>query len=182
MCVGGALKNVIAIAVGCCDGFGFGDNARAALITRGLAEMGRLAERMGGQALTLAGLAGLGDLVLTCTGDLSRNRQVGLALARGDALGDILGAAGSHRGGRRHRAHRRAIWRHGSASTCRSRARSRPCFMTASRRARRSTICSRATSARNDEAGARRLNESRHRETGSRNPITLASVADMTAI
>ena len=86
VCLGGALKNVIAIAVGCCDGFGFGDNARAALITRGLAEMGRLAERMGGRALTLAGLAGLGDLVLTCTGDLSRNRQVGLALARGDAL------------------------------------------------------------------------------------------------
>jgi glycerol-3-phosphate dehydrogenase (NAD(P)+) len=92
--VGGALKNVIAIAVGCCDGFGFGDNARAALITRGLAEMGRLAEKMGGRALTLAGLAGLGDLVLTCTGDLSRNRQVGLALARGDALGEILGRLG----------------------------------------------------------------------------------------
>ncbi len=90
VCLGGALKNVIAIAVGCCDGFGFGDNARAALITRGLVEMGRLAERMGGQALTLAGLAGLGDLVLTCTGDLSRNRQVGLALARGEAIGDIL--------------------------------------------------------------------------------------------
>jgi glycerol-3-phosphate dehydrogenase (NAD(P)+) len=90
VCLGGALKNVIAIAVGCCDGFGFGDNARAALITRGLVEMGRLAERMGGHALTLAGLAGLGDLVLTCTGDLSRNRQVGLALARGDALAEIL--------------------------------------------------------------------------------------------
>jgi len=94
VCVGGALKNVIAIAVGCCDGLGFGDNARAALITRGLAEMGRLAEKMGGRALTLAGLAGLGDLVLTCTGDLSRNRQVGLALARGDALGEILGRLG----------------------------------------------------------------------------------------
>jgi len=94
VCVGGALKNVIAIAVGCCDGFGFGDNARAALITRGLAEMGRLAEKMGGRALTLAGLAGLGDLVLTCTGDLSRNRQVGLSLARGDALPDILGRLG----------------------------------------------------------------------------------------
>jgi glycerol-3-phosphate dehydrogenase (NAD(P)+) len=94
VCVGGALKNVIAIAVGCCDGFGFGDNARAALITRGLVEMGRLAERIGGQALTLAGLAGLGDLVLTCTGDLSRNRQVGLALAGGDALADILGRLG----------------------------------------------------------------------------------------
>jgi glycerol-3-phosphate dehydrogenase (NAD(P)+) len=94
VCLGGALKNVIAIAVGCCDAFGFGDNARAALITRGLAEMGRLAEKMGGRALTLAGLAGLGDLVLTCTGDLSRNRQVGLSLARGDALADILGRLG----------------------------------------------------------------------------------------
>jgi glycerol-3-phosphate dehydrogenase (NAD(P)+) len=94
VCVGGALKNAIAIAVGCCDGLGFGDNARAALITRGLAEMGRLAERMGGHALTLAGLAGLGDLALTCTGDLSRNRQVGLALARGEALADILGRLG----------------------------------------------------------------------------------------
>ena len=94
VCLGGALKNVVAIAVGCCDGFGFGDNARAALITRGLAEMGRLAEKMGGHAMTLAGLAGLGDLVLTCTGDLSRNRQVGLALARGDALADILGRLG----------------------------------------------------------------------------------------
>jgi glycerol-3-phosphate dehydrogenase (NAD(P)+) len=94
VCVGGALKNVIAIAVGCCDGFGFGDNARAALITRGLAEMGRLAERMGGRALTLAGLAGLGDLVLTCTGDLSRNRQVGLALARGESLAETLARLG----------------------------------------------------------------------------------------
>jgi glycerol-3-phosphate dehydrogenase (NAD(P)+) len=88
--VGGALKNVIAIAVGCCDGFGLGHNARAALITRGLAEMGRLAVRMGAHPLTVSGLAGLGDLVLTCTGELSRNRQVGLALARGEALPDIL--------------------------------------------------------------------------------------------
>jgi glycerol-3-phosphate dehydrogenase (NAD(P)+) len=94
VCVGGALKNVIAIAVGCCDGFGLGDNARAALITRGLAEMGRLAERMGGHPLTLAGLAGLGDLVLTCTGALSRNRQVGLALARGETLAGVLAQLG----------------------------------------------------------------------------------------
>jgi glycerol-3-phosphate dehydrogenase (NAD(P)+) len=90
VCLGGALKNVVAIAAGCCDGFGLGASARAALITRGLAEMGRLAERKGGQALTLAGLAGLGDLVLTCTGDLSRNRQVGLALARGESLSRIV--------------------------------------------------------------------------------------------
>jgi glycerol-3-phosphate dehydrogenase (NAD(P)+) len=94
VCVGGALKNVIAIAVGCCDGFRLGDNARAALITRGLAEMGRLAERLGGRAITLAGMAGLGDLVLTCTGELSRNRQVGLALARGESLADILSRLG----------------------------------------------------------------------------------------
>jgi glycerol-3-phosphate dehydrogenase (NAD(P)+) len=88
--LGGALKNVVAIAVGVSDGLGFGDSARAALITRGLNEMGRLAVRMGAHPLTMAGLAGLGDLVLTCTGDLSRNRQVGLALARGEALADII--------------------------------------------------------------------------------------------
>jgi glycerol-3-phosphate dehydrogenase (NAD(P)+) len=92
--IGGALKNVIAIAVGCSDGFGFGLNARAALMTRGLAEMGRLAVRLGAHPLTLAGLAGFGDLVLTCTGELSRNRQVGLALARGEALPRILASLG----------------------------------------------------------------------------------------
>jgi glycerol-3-phosphate dehydrogenase (NAD(P)+) len=88
--IGGALKNVMAIAVGFSDGLGFGSNARAALITRGLHELGRLATKMGGHPLTLAGLAGLGDLVLTCTGELSRNRQVGLALARGELLPAIL--------------------------------------------------------------------------------------------
>jgi len=92
--IGGALKNVIAIAVGCCDGFGFGMNARAALMTRGLAEMGRLAVKLGAHPLTLAGLAGFGDLVLTCTGELSRNRQVGLALARGETLPQIAAALG----------------------------------------------------------------------------------------
>ena len=92
--VGGALKNVIAIAAGCADGLGFGNNARAALITRGLNEMGRLAARLGGDPLTLAGLAGLGDLVLTCTGELSRNRRVGLALAAGTALPEILSHLG----------------------------------------------------------------------------------------
>jgi glycerol-3-phosphate dehydrogenase (NAD(P)+) len=92
--IGGALKNVMAIAVGCSDGFGFGLNARAALMTRGLAEMGRLAVRMGAHPLTLAGLAGFGDLVLTCTGELSRNRQVGLALARGETLAQIVAALG----------------------------------------------------------------------------------------
>ncbi len=92
--IGGALKNVIAIAAGCSDGLGFGNNARAALITRGLHEMGRLAERRGGNPLTLSGLAGLGDLVLTCTSDLSRNRKVGLALAAGESLPAITNRLG----------------------------------------------------------------------------------------
>ena len=81
--VGAALKNVLAIACGVADGLGFGANARAAVITRGLAELMRLGERMGGQRETFMGLAGLGDLVLTCTDDQSRNRRFGLALARG---------------------------------------------------------------------------------------------------
>ena len=80
--LGGALKNIIAIAAGVVEGLGLGHNALAALITRGLAELSRLAVALGAQRDTLAGLAGLGDLVLTCTGDLSRNRQVGLALAQ----------------------------------------------------------------------------------------------------
>ena len=92
--VGGALKNVIAIAAGACDGLGFGHNTRAALITRGLAEMARLALKKGGNVLTLAGLAGLGDLVLTCTGELSRNRTVGFELGRGRPLDDVLAGLG----------------------------------------------------------------------------------------
>jgi glycerol-3-phosphate dehydrogenase (NAD(P)+) len=92
--VGGAVKNVLAIAAGASDGLGFGHNARAALITRGLAETGRLSEALGGRRDTLMGLAGLGDLVLTCTGDLSRNRRVGLGLARGQTLAEVLGALG----------------------------------------------------------------------------------------
>ena len=91
---GGAVKNVLAIAAGASDGLGFGHNARAALITRGLAETGRLAGVLGGRRETLMGLAGLGDLVLTCTGDLSRNRRVGLALAEGRALPAILADLG----------------------------------------------------------------------------------------
>jgi glycerol-3-phosphate dehydrogenase (NAD(P)+) len=83
---GGALKNVIAIATGLADGLGLGENARAALVTRGLAEMTRLAVAMGGEPATLAGLAGMGDLVLTATGTLSRNRALGMALGRGDSL------------------------------------------------------------------------------------------------
>jgi glycerol-3-phosphate dehydrogenase (NAD(P)+) len=90
--VGAALKNVIAIGAGVCQGLGLGNNTLAALITRGLAEISRLAVAMRGEPRTLAGLAGLGDLVLTCCGDLSRNRQVGLELARGRAIGDITGS------------------------------------------------------------------------------------------
>jgi glycerol-3-phosphate dehydrogenase (NAD(P)+) len=87
--MGGVVKNVIAIAAGISDGLGLGLNARAALITRGLAEMTRLAVKMGADPLTLSGLPGLGDLVLTATGDLSRNRRVGLEIARGRKLDDI---------------------------------------------------------------------------------------------
>jgi glycerol-3-phosphate dehydrogenase (NAD(P)+) len=88
--LGGALKNIVAIAAGICDGLGYGTNTRAALITRGLAEIARLGVKMGANPLTFAGLAGLGDLVLTCTGDLSRNRQVGLKLGQGKTLSEIL--------------------------------------------------------------------------------------------
>lgn len=88
--LGGALKNVIALAAGVSDGLGFGHNARAALINRGLVEMARLGLAKGAQADTFAGLAGMGDLVLTCTGDLSRNRTVGMELGRGRPLSDIL--------------------------------------------------------------------------------------------
>lgn len=88
--VGGAVKNVMAIASGICDGMGLGHNARAALITRGLAEIARLGLKLGGRAETLGGLSGAGDLILTCTGDLSRNRQVGLLLAQQHGLPEIL--------------------------------------------------------------------------------------------
>jgi len=90
--VGAALKNVIAIGAGICEGLGLGHNPTAALITRGLAEITRLAMAMGGQAKTMAGLAGLGDLVLTCNGELSRNRYVGKELGSGRPLGEILGS------------------------------------------------------------------------------------------
>lgn len=89
--LGGALKNVIALAAGMTVGLGLGHNALAALITRGLAEMGRLAVALGANPLTLAGLAGMGDLILTCTGELSRNRTVGVALGQGKTLEEILG-------------------------------------------------------------------------------------------
>lgn len=90
--VGGAVKNVLAIAAGIADGLGFGANTRAALITRGLAEMTRLGVALGGRRETFVGLAGLGDLVLTCTDDQSRNRRLGLALGRGDTVKEALQA------------------------------------------------------------------------------------------
>jgi glycerol-3-phosphate dehydrogenase (NAD(P)+) len=89
--IGGAIKNVMAIAAGIAEGLGLGHNTRAAIITRGLAEITRLAVRKGANPLTLAGLAGMGDLVLTCTGDLSRNRTVGLKLGQGKKLAEALG-------------------------------------------------------------------------------------------
>ena len=92
--LGGALKNIIAIAAGVCSGLGLGHNSVAALITRGLAEIARLTVACGGRLDTMAGLAGLGDLVLTCTGDLSRNRSVGVELGKGRGLPDII--AGMH--------------------------------------------------------------------------------------
>ena len=88
--VGGALKNIIAICAGLSDGLGFGQNARAALITRGMAEISRMGVAMGADPLTFLGLSGMGDLVLTCAGDLSRNRRVGLALAEGKSLDTIV--------------------------------------------------------------------------------------------
>jgi glycerol-3-phosphate dehydrogenase (NAD(P)+) len=92
--VGGAVKNVLAIATGICDGLGLGLNARAALITRGLAEMTRLGVALGGRAETFMGLAGAGDLILTCTGDLSRNRRIGMLLASGQKLDASLNSIG----------------------------------------------------------------------------------------
>lgn len=88
--MGGALKNVYAIATGVCDGFNLGLNARAAMLTRALGEMTRMATRLGANPLTLTGLSGMGDLLLTATGDLSRNRRVGLRLGRGEKLADIM--------------------------------------------------------------------------------------------
>ncbi|MDP2824285.1 MAG: NAD(P)H-dependent glycerol-3-phosphate dehydrogenase [Sulfuritalea sp.] len=92
--VGGAVKNVLAIATGICDGLGLGLNARAALITRGLVEITRFGEALGARRETFMGLAGMGDLILTCTGELSRNRRVGLLLAEGWALPEIAGELG----------------------------------------------------------------------------------------
>ena len=92
--LGGAIKNVLALAAGISDGLGFGANARAALITRGLAELTRLGVAMGGKAETFMGLTGAGDLILTCTDDQSRNRRAGIGLGRGRSLSDVLGDIG----------------------------------------------------------------------------------------
>jgi glycerol-3-phosphate dehydrogenase (NAD(P)+) len=88
--IGGALKNVIAIAAGVSDGFGFGQNTRAALITRGLTEISRMGLKMGADPMTFLGPSGMGDLVLTCCGEASRNRTVGFRLGKGEKLKDIL--------------------------------------------------------------------------------------------
>ena len=120
--VAGAVKNVMAIAAGISDGLGLGYNARAALITRGLAEITRLGLKLGGRLETFMGLAGAGDLILTCTGDLSRNRNVGLQLAQGCALRRKC-CAGSDTSRKGYTPHARLIaWRANSASKCRSRA------------------------------------------------------------
>jgi len=112
-----ALKNVIAIATGVADSLETGANVRAALITRGLAEISRLGSRLGGRAETFAGLAGLGDLVLTCTGELSRNRRVGLRLGRGERLQDILNRSPSVAEGVRTAVSARALGRRHAVET-----------------------------------------------------------------
>ena len=145
--VGGAVKNVLAIAAGASDGLGFGHNARAALITRGLAETGRLSAALGGRRETLMGLAGLGDLVLTCTGDLSRNRRVGLALAAGQIAAGDPRRAGARRRGRRRRGRGARARRATTASRCRSATRSTACSTKAWRRATPSSACCSASRA-----------------------------------
>ena len=139
--VGGAVKNVLAIATGIADGLGLGLNARAALITRGLAEMSRLGVALGGRAETFTGLTGLGDLILTATGDLSRNRTVGMQLATGRI-------AHRYSRGARPCRRRRALRARGAgacavltASTCRSPRRSAACCSKMSRRATRFRRC-----------------------------------------
>ena len=134
----GALKNVIAVAAGIAEGLGMGHNPRAALITRGLAEITRLGVAMGADPLTFAGLAGMGDLVLTTTGSLSRNRSLGVALAEGQSFEAVPGDP-PQRGRRgQHLAGRRRAGASDSASSCRSSSRSARCCFEASRPARRS--------------------------------------------
>ena len=117
--LGGAVKNVLAIAAGIVEGRGLGHNAAAALVTRGFAEMARLGQAMGAELETLTGLSGLGDLVLTCHGPLSRNRSLGAALGKGTSLAQLHGAAGGRSSKARRR--RRRCWRapRGTTSRCR---------------------------------------------------------------
>lgn len=124
--LGGAVKNIMAIASGISDGLGFGQNARAALITRGLSEMSRLGAALGANPATFMGLSGMGDLVLTCTGDLSRNRRVGLAIGRGQTLEEVLGACTTWPKGSRRRKPC-SPWAASSASSCPSPARCMRC-------------------------------------------------------
>ncbi len=126
--VGGAVKNVLAIATGLCDGLNLGLNARAALITRGLAEMTRLGLALGARADTFMGLSGLGDLVLTATGDLSRNRKVGQLLAQGMSLQQAVDSLGPCGRGRLQRPHRGAARPRCWAWTCRSAKAWWPCW------------------------------------------------------
>ena len=156
--LGGALKNVIAIAAGACDGLGFGHNARAAIITRGLAEIVRLAMAKGGNALTLAGLAGLGDLVLTCTGELSRNRTVGVEMGKGRALPEVLAGLGHvAEGVRTTRAP--TSWGNVWAWICRSRPRCIGCSTRANLPHKRLLISCRARCAPNFDREAKPLGE-----------------------
>ena len=136
--VGGVVKNVIAIASGMAEGMGFGDNTRATLITRGLAEMTRLGMAMGGQATTFSGLAGIGDLIATCSSSQSRNNTVGHAARSGQA--DRGGAGDDEHGGRGCEELARAcsIWPGVTVSRCRSPSRSSPCAITDARRRMRS--------------------------------------------
>ena len=135
--VGGVVKNVIAIAAGMAEGMGFGDNTRATLITRGLAEMTRLGMAMGGQATTFAGLAGIGDLIATCSSKQSRNNTVGLQLGQGKPIDEIL-AGDEHGGrGREELAERARPGPPVRCARCRSPSRSSRCATTADRVPRR---------------------------------------------
>ncbi len=154
--IAGALKNVMAIATGLCDGLALGENARAALITRGLAEIARLGYALGARPATFLGLAGLGDLVLTCTGSFSRNRALGLEIARGRPLGAGRGGDPDDRRGRAHRVLGTGTRPSGRASPCPSVAKWARCCSRAKRLARRSGRCSR------ESRGRRRKNRAIH--------------------
>jgi glycerol-3-phosphate dehydrogenase (NAD(P)+) len=127
--IGVALKNVIAIAAGIADGLGFGDSTKAALLTRGLAEMGRLAAKLGARPETLSGLAGMGDLIATAGSRHSRNRRFGEAVGRGATVKEAPRCVADGRRGRRDQRRPRSRWDAGKASSCPSWNRSTPSFM-----------------------------------------------------